>query len=286
MTVASRTPLAPPSPEAAPAILTLESSAAGERDLGPLAARYPGRPFRRDDLANLLLPGALAVLAPLAYGWWRGSYAYARFGLVAADRWSRPWYLLAAFALGVFLFLVLYRLRLLRRFVAVHQNGIRFRMGTIRVRQLLWNEISGITMDVTQERLFGLTVRTIQRAVLLPNLGKPVRLDSSVQDLDELLSRIKAGLYPRLLRSLRDSYQAGQWLYFGPVAVQQQGLRFGHSASGRLQQPIPWAQVSRVSVQSGRLVVEFNGLASRRFPISQIPNLELLLQMMQQGANL
>src|SRR5512144_142244 len=71
----------------------------------------------------LILPGGLAVLTPLFYGFGRARLAARYFGPVAADHWSRPWYILAGIALVVFLVAVIFRLRKSRQYVAVYAGG-------------------------------------------------------------------------------------------------------------------------------------------------------------------
>jgi hypothetical protein len=46
-----------------------------------------------------------------------------------------------------------------------------------------------------------------------------------------------------------------------------------------------WPEVKRVSVVKGDLVVELVDRSSRRIPIDQIPNFEILLQLIDQGVS-
>lgn len=221
----------------------------------------------------LSLLGTLAVFCPLAYGIYRANHAYAHFGPVAATFWSRPWYLLSLLALFTFSILTLYRIRIARRFVAVHKNGLR--LGLSHTKILSWEQIAGISTAITQDRFLGLPLHTSHRATLHPNVGKPIPLSPSLQRFPELITRIKASLYPRLLPGLRADFQTGKWLHFGAVSIQSQALRL----QGR---QIPWTQVKRITVQSGYLVVEVDQ-SQNRFLTSQILNLELLLELIDLG---
>lgn len=249
-----------------------------ERGLGLPIAIYRGRQLGAMDIWTLLIPGALGVLAPLAYGIWRANYAYTHFGPVAAAAWSRPWFLLATLALILFSILLLLRLRQIGRFVSVHQDGIRFRLSSPRVRTLRWQEISAITTETIQENFLGIQMRTYWRASLYTAHGISIRLDESLHDLPELISRLKARLYPRLLPQLRARLRSAEWIEFGPLAIHLDALR----VQGR---SIPWAQVEHLNPQSGYLMVELEDQSRRRIPLSEIPNLELLLQLVQQGVH-
>ena len=227
----------------------------------------------------LSLAGILGVISPLAYGLWRYNYAYTQHGPVAAEHWSRSWFLLSWLALATFAMLTFYRLLASRCFVIVHKNGLRFRLDTFFTRILLWKEIAGVSNSFTQEVFLNLPLYKRQQATLYPNVGRPVHLRGDLQNFPDLISRIKASLYPRLYPGLSAGFHAGQWLYFGPLSVQSQGLR--------LATTIPWPQVDRLEVREGCLVIALNGQGIRpdplKIPVSQIPNLELLLQLVQQG---
>ncbi len=259
-------------------------------ELGALVAVYRRPPFRQ---WGLLIPGFLCVLAPAGYGLWRADYAYTHFGPVAAGQWSRPWFLLATVALAAFILLVIARTLAARRLVAVFQEGLLVKPGPFRSRKLRWEHIAGIASESTQEHFLNLPMKTRQRALLYPTLGKPVRIRDDLEKLPELVSRVKASLYPRLLPRLNESFRAGQWLYFGPLAVQKQSLHIGsrRPRTPRRPQPsesaspkgsIPWSRVERLTVRSGRLMVELHDHAPYRIPVAKIPNLELLLQIIQQ----
>lgn len=238
------------------------------------------------------------MLAPLGYGLWRYESAYTQYGPAAAEAWSSNWFLLSGLLLLGFLFLLYRRMRLSRRFVAVHKEGLSLNLpsgilpaGT-RTYSLRWGQIAGIATDTVQERFLGLDLGVTSQAVLFPNLGRPVRLDSSLQRQPELVSRIKAGLYPRLLPGLSERLQAGQWLMFGPLSIQGGALRLLRAwPATRLV--VPWSQVNRIDVRSGYLTIELkdpptqnhSGRGPLRIAISQIPNLEILLQLVQQGIN-
>jgi hypothetical protein len=212
-------------------------------------------------------------------------YGYTQYGSVAGDFWSRPWLLISSLALSVALLLAGYRFYLARRFVAVHKNGIRLRLGVLRVRAWYWAELAGISSGITQERFLHLPLRTYSRATLYPVKGKPVQLRGPIQDMPALVQCIKDNLYPRLLPRKRAAYRAGKSLPFGPLILHHQGLglRTGKSASSSGKPVlIPWKGVDKIEVQSGCLSFHTRNQRPRRYPISDIPNFEILLELIQQ----
>jgi hypothetical protein len=248
-------------------------------ELGPQIALYRERPFQQRYLLVLFFLLGLAVLVPLGYGLYRAWHAYAHFGIAAASSWSRPWYLISLTALTLLILLAIFFVRQAHRFVAVHKHGLRLALP--RPISLRWEQIAGIAIGVRQDRFIGFSVRTSYQAILYPNAGKPIRLDSSLENLPELLTRLKAGLYPRLLPNLRASFLGGQWLHFGPVAIHCESIHI-QKRSGSIYRT-PWSGVRQITVRSGILIVELENKPDIRLPASLIPNLELLLQLIQQG---
>lgn len=264
---------------------TSRSLVSPANELGPLIASYRGRRPGWLDVWTWILPGAAAVLAPAVYGQWRASYAYTNYGPVAAQFWSQPWYAASALALAVLAVLFLTRwMRWMRR-VDVHQEGLHLRLSPLRSQKLPYSALAGIATDTIQERFLHLPLRTAYRAILFPSTGRPVRLDDSLTGLPELVTRVKASLYPRLIPTLEAEFQRGQWLRFGPLVVHQQELRLG-------RQRVRWQAVERLSVQAGCLVVELKNpspgvqRSTLKIPVANVPNFEILLQLIQQGANL
>lgn len=249
-------------------------------NLGAQIAVYHSRPLGWQDVFFILLPGLLGVLAPYGYAVWLYEQSMRQHGPAAAEQWSRVWFWLAWGALFVFIFLLTLRLVDLRRFASVHSRGIRVRPGVLRTHSLRWEQISGIALSMTQDVFLGPRGHTHLRAVLYPNLGRPIRLDDRMQNLAELVSRIKASLYPRMLPDMKANFQAGKWLYFGPLAVQANVLRMHHNK-------ITWEQIENLQVKNGYLAVswkeEQEPFRDERIPIAEIPNLELLLQIIREG---
>lgn len=221
------------------------------------------------------LTGATATLLPLWYGYSLGKYGYTKYGPVAGQFWSRPWYLLSLVALLIFLIFVFVRIRQAHKSVTLFKSGLQFSF--VQPRYLRWENISGIAVEIRGKSPFR------YRAWIFPGTGKPIHLPATTQDLPHLLTQIKAHLYPRLLPELQASFDAGKWLYFGPVSIQSTSIRIPVGAFRKPGPAVPWSQVRSISVASGRLVVEFKQGPLLKLPVSMIPNVEILLQIIQSG---
>ncbi len=259
-------------------------------DIGSQIATYR---YQRGFFFSLVLPGLLGVLAPLGYGFWLLNYAYTKHGPVAAVFRSRFWFQLAILALLVFLVLAVYRLIQARQTISIHKMGVLVQLRPFYSQKILWTEINGISNSVQEYHFLGIRLRTRQNATLIPSSGKPFILGENLEKLPELVSRLKASLYPRLLPSLKADFGAGKWLYFGPIAISQQGMRFyknhqralanrSYRSDFKNRNIFIWARIKRLTVHSGDLVVELRDQSPKRIPVSRIPNLELLLQIIQQ----
>jgi len=231
----------------------------------------------------LILPGLCVVGLPLWYGFMRFRMAQAGYGPVAANLWSRPWYALAIVSLGIFIFVSIVRIRQTWRFVAVYDKGLRLSLK--RKQSLRWEEIAGVSMETVRYHLAGIQLGSGYSGVLFPNRGKPIALPGAIQDLPELLTLIKARLYPRLLPHLQANLESGQWLYFGPLAIQKEGIQISGASAFDRKRSVDWAQVERINILSGYLVVELSDKTTHKLPVSKIPNIELLLQLIQTGVN-
>ncbi len=254
----------------------MNMSSVSTKSLGTLIEIHRYRPLKNVDIFTLILPGILAVLCPLGYGAYIASYGYAHYGPVAAQFWSRPWFGLAIIALLIFLTLGIYRLIIARRFVALHQNGLLLNLS--KRQRLTWDQIEAISSSTTAKKFLSITLQTRYRGILFPNIGTPIQLDPTIENLPNLLTRIKAKLYPRLLTKLKAELHKGKWLYFGKIAISNTGVRIFDSAK---QDTIPWEHVRHLTIQAGYLLIEQQDSQLIKYKIADIPNLDLLLEIVQ-----
>lgn len=224
----------------------------------------------------MFFPGTIAVFAPLTYGLWVANNAYMQFGPVAAESWSRPWFLLATTALVPLTLLAFYRLYISRRYITVHENGLSLRLSPLYTQNLRWADINGIAAGNIQEQFLGITLRNQQKTTLFHRQGKPHKLDGRVENLPTLTEEIKRHLYPRLQQRLHSAFLEGKRLDFGSITIHRQGLQL----RGK---DVAWEQITHLGVQSGYLVVEYSGKKRWRQAVTKIANLELLTHIVAWG---
>lgn len=240
--------------------------------LGRPLAVYRSRPLRGREVLGWL-PLLFLSLGLLGYGLWRLYLGYAYYGAAAAQTWGKPWLLAAAASLLPLGLLLLREIRQRRGAVVLHENGLRL---PSRQPPLPWPHLTGIASETTRYTLLGRPLHTRQRAWLYPATGRPIPLPPHLQNLPDLVARTKARLYPQLHPALRASLHRGEWLYFGPVRLHRAALAAG-------KREYPWARVQNVSLARGQLQIDLqpHGLQPRRarIPAARIPNVELLLQL-------
>jgi hypothetical protein len=245
-----------------------------KKSLGTRIAIYPYRPLRTREYLIYVFLGLFAVGLPLVYGIIRFQYGYTKYGEIVAHLWGRPWFILAGFALITSLLLVVHRKRLASRFIAIHENGLVLALSSKKAYR--WEHLAGIAASITQPSVFARSPRQRYHATIYPNVGKPIQLNDDFIGFPEGLTRIKAKLYPRLIPGLSANFKSGQWIYFGPVAIQVHKLKIRNDQ-------YDWSQVETVRIESGYLVVEWINQNRRRIPIAKIPNIEILLQLINTG---
>lgn len=240
--------------------------------LDSLIASYRDRPLQWKDVLLFFLPAALATLAPWLYGTWRIQYAQARFGPAAAQQWGWNWYTLSAIALISLLGLALCRLQRAHRKVDVYQNGL-YIQGTLGEKHIfLWRQVTGIASATIQYHFLGFRLQTRHQLTIFSPEGKAVTIDSRIKNANELSARIKAKIYPKLLVQARLQLRDGNEVPFGPLALMVSGIKI----RGRFT---AWEQVSRIHIQQGFLMVEFENSKTQKVAVREIPNIEIFLQL-------
>lgn len=244
--------------------------------LGALTACY-GRPWLTGWQWFWLGSVALAALLSFWFGLYRTALAWLRFGPAAARVWGLPWFALAAsfacLALGIGLW---FHARRPRQTVWLHRRGLYIRERAGREWSLTWRQIEGVAVDLVASHFLGWELARRAQITVFAAGAAPLALDSHLPDMADLADRLKAGIYPRRLPGLRAALGQGNPLQFGPVTLQREVI---HLRGQRL----PWEQVSLVSVCQGMLMVELQHGKSHRIPVREIPNIELLIQLIREG---
>jgi hypothetical protein len=138
-----------------------------------------------------------------------------------------------------------------------------------------WEEIVSLTGAVTfpfSTNVYRLSNRQKQQLVL----------DNVISRVDELALLIQEAITPILFDQARQQFNGGQRLVFGPMAISKTGLEVGKKLYA-------WEEVRQVSIQRGILKVskkEGNWISGAATPVSIIPNLHVLLNIIHQVVGL
>ena len=228
------------------------------------------------DLITRYIPLIFLALLPFIYGLWRVDQALTFYGPAAGYIWGRPWFFLSALIFIPVVSQILRRIRGSHRLILVHKNGLQIKWNPQKTQVIYWQDLSGISTQKLQETFLGIPLGYSFKAVVHPNIGSPLKLDPRIPDLEDLCFRIKGKIYPQLLSQLRDQQFEGKNLYFGPITLSPDFISIKGEA-------FPWAEVSKMDVRKGTLVVELVDGRPKKFPVKEIPNIGILLQLIQEG---
>jgi hypothetical protein len=247
-----------------------------ETPLGrPIRTHAARRGLRRGFAGFAILAGAGTLIAAVL-AVWRWQYAYQHFGPAAVLRWTAP-YAAGAGALALLALVALARLLGLRgASVLTFRHGIVYRKGRLN-RSIPWRDIRLTYTTALSYAVLGLGWRRKQELLLVLSDGARVRLDSRLEDIDELADTVKEHVYPELLAEYTDIFARGRDLPFGPLRLSHTGVRHGRRG-------IAWPQMGEVKFERGGLVLapkEDTRGATIRVSAQQVPNVELCAQLIE-----
>ena len=276
------------------------SSAAHSKDdhqsePGELIAIHSWQKLDRHDLLWLLF-GIVCLIIPAGYGIWLFYGLQEKNGLLVAFYRIQPWVMITYLVFISLSCLIIYRLWSSRRFIAVYQSGIKWRLKGFKTNMLSWDELEGIATATIEKRLFGKTLNYEEHSILYRKSGSPIEFDDRIQDQQALIEEIKKQYFPLIYSDLKAKFESGREINFGPISIQKQSLHYAKAIpSGEFHFPnqhaprgyaIPWSQVMEFTVNSGFLVVKSGNSKIKRIPISMILNFEILLKLIEHEVKL
>jgi hypothetical protein len=184
----------------------------------------------------------------------------------------------------VFWLILVLRYRQTSYFLEITQQGLHYHLPGSRSKFLKWEEIEAITIDVVETRFLWLHLRERWRASVYNRQGQVIVINSRIERLPEAISWIKAKVFPRLLKRYRQELSAGAQIKFGPLVISPEHLRIDQSWPRT--RPIPWNQVASLKIENGRLQIIMARGRNHTLPVKNIPNLELLLEIIKQDLRL
>lgn len=148
-------------------------------------------------------------------------------------------------ALGVFMTWGFRRQRDLR--VRVYERGFTFTRGG-RTQEFAWDEIEVFSETEQVYRAAGLESGVSYQYFIRRSDGRTLRMDNEVRGVRALGERLRAETCSRLLSPAAGLVAGGEAANFGPLAVTREGVVRG-------ERKLAWADVGRVDVSEGKLVV-------------------------------
>lgn len=184
----------------------------------------------------------------------------------------------------VFWLILVLRYRQSSYFLEISQQGFYINFPGLRTKSIKWDEVEAIAIDVVESRILWFRFRERWQAWVYNQQGNAIVLNSSIERLPEALSRIKAAMFPRLLKRYRQEFSEGAQIKFGPLILDREHLRI---KQGLLRtSTIPWKQVASLKIENGRLHILLARGRNHTLPVKIIPNLELLLEIVKQDLRL
>jgi hypothetical protein len=248
-----------------------------KNNFGSLIAVYHDRQFYRADILILFLPGVLAILAPLFYGIYLAGRIYSHLGPTPVLPNTLPWFCLAATGWIIFGSLVVYRYTLSKKYIALYQTGLVINS---RVKHFYpWSQIKAIQSGTKKIYFLYFELKESFQCALILKKGKIIKISKSINNLPDLINNIKNIFYPIILPTLHDAFLKDKWLNFGSLKIQKRNLEFQSLK-------VPWNLVNQITISSGTLVIELSNHKTIQIPVCGIPNLELLLQIINSGVTI
>ena len=228
------------------------------------------------DLFGWFLLSLLPALGFLCFGLYRFFLGINRYGAAAGPSWSRGWIVLAAAWLVIPILLAFRKVRASRRIIFVHQFGLRLAGGG-KPQRILWKEVDALLVDSRRYNLFGIPLTQRWRLELKSPSGVGLKLPAHERTVEDLLAVLREKIYPRIQGEYRAGFEAGQWLNFGPLRVNREFLARGKESLGL-------KQITSVQVESGELLINAKARKPWRLACAEVPNLELLLELVAQAS--
>ncbi len=237
---------------------------------------YQGRQFELSDLFTLFIPGLCAIFGSFCYGGYLYLYAYQKYGPVASKSWSQLWFILSMIATIIFLTLLFYRLLIARRYAAVYEEGLELNLKKSQIA--IWKDISGVTAISFRPYFFWLQLPPIQSGTIYYRNGETIQIQDNILNAADLLTQIKAKVYPILIQTFENDFRSGKKLSFGPIILDKQHIFLTNSGSAQTQE-YSWQEIKQINLHSGNLMIEFLNFPNESIPAAEIPNIEIMLQI-------
>jgi hypothetical protein len=230
-------------------------------------------PSRRARVIPLVCAAVCAFGAALVlvYGLAASATAWSRFGVAAAQSMgSTPALVFGLLLVGAVLFLI-YALLSWSKAVGLYEGGIAMR-GLGRPRSWLWSDATAFYAAITRET--GLFARMRHKYTLEHLSGERASFDDRIENVAGLGETLGEKMVELHYAEAAARFNAGEPANFGELSLDQRGIQLKDWA-------VPWADVAQVTLRRGYLEVHGRGGAHRSLRVAHIPNLQVLLGLLE-----
>lgn len=247
-------------------------------DIGLHINVYHGYRIRNIEFFTTLLLLFVLFVIPFFVGLYRTIYGYAQYGPVPAFSWGFPWLVFSFVCFLLISIYFIYRLNIARVFIHLHTHGILIQKLLRKERTFRWEDIS--ELYVIQQQLRSNSKSHSTKAVIytMDNVRLSFR-DSMIENLPELLTQIKASVYIHQYPKIRERFHMGKVMSFGPINVQSRYIKINQAGIKRQSPQIHYAEINRITVKSGQLLIKLKTNIVYRINTATVPNIEILLDL-------
>jgi hypothetical protein len=154
-----------------------------------------------------------------------------------------------------------------------YRDGMAYRAAGPEVHAWRWEEVAVIQTNTTRHPEKN-NSWTSHEYTLTKASGEQLILDDELKGVGDAAFHIKTAVFAKLRPALKQRYQAGEALTFGPVTVSQpSGLQLDGKTT------YAWDSIEDVKVEHGQLKVTLRNKQKHAAHTSAIPNVELLCQL-------
>jgi len=153
-----------------------------------------------------------------------------------------------------------------------YRDGFAYQAGDKDVHAWQWDEVAVIQTSMTRHPDKNNSWTSHEYTLTRPN-GDKLILDDGLKTVWDAAGHIKTAVFAQLRPPLKQRYQAGEALTFGPVTVHQHN---GLQLDGKTY---AWDSIEDIQVHHGQLKLTLRNRQQHAAHTSAIPNVDLLCQI-------
>jgi len=153
-----------------------------------------------------------------------------------------------------------------------YRDGFAYETGDKSVHAWTYGEVAVIQTNMTRHPEKN-NSWTSHEYTFTKQIGEQLILDDGLKGVWDAAEFIKTAVFKLLRPALKQRYQAGEALTFGPVTIHKQN---GLALEGQLY---AWAAIADVKVEHGQLKVTLANKQKHQAHTAAMPNIELLCQL-------